>query len=152
MIPTAIRVFPLGRTKEPQAFGTREKAVNFFCHELKSRENPPGRFNIPYDSKFKKGSLILFQYTEREGREEIIAHALLISDGCILSDEVNNYIGYYQFDVNSINFYNTPVTKDEIFKICRRYLYQRSKLLLDVSKYDDYRELLKKNNIRSKCP
>lgn len=152
MIPTAIRVFPLNKAKEHQAFGTREKAYNYFCHKLKSMVDPPGRFNIPYDSKFKKGSLILFQYTERKEEEKIIAHAILISDGCIPSDKVNNYIGYYHFDVNSINFYNKPITKEEIFKIWRKCLYQRAKLKLDVSKYDDYRKLLKsKNNLKSRC-
>lgn len=30
MIPTAIRVFPLSKIKEPDAFGTREKAFNYF--------------------------------------------------------------------------------------------------------------------------
>jgi hypothetical protein len=152
MIPTAIRVFPLGRFKEPEAFGTREKAFNFFCYELKSRENPPGRFNIPFDSKFIKGSLILFQYTERKDEEEIIAHAILISDGCVESNDVKDYVGYYHLDVDSINFYNTPVKKEDIFKIWRRCLYQRAKLRLDVSKYDDYMELLKRNNnLKSKC-
>jgi len=147
MIPTAIIVFPLSRIKEPDAFGTREKAFNYFCYELKSRENPPGRFNIPSDSKFLKGSLILFQYTERKGKEEIIADALLLSNGCIKSDEIKNYVGYYCIDVDSINFYRTPVTKEEIFSIWNKKL-GRAKLQLDVSKYDDYRALFKsKGNI-----
>jgi hypothetical protein len=151
MIPTAIRVFPLSRFKEPEAFGTKDKAFNFFCYELKSRENPQGRFNIPSDSKIIKGSLILFQYTERKYEEEIIAHAILKSNGCIKSGTVKNYIGYYHLDVDSINFYNNPITKEEIFKIWRKCL-SRAKLQLDVSKYGDYMKLLKsKNNLKSRC-
>lgn len=117
MMPTAIRVFPLGKISEPEAFGTTEKALNFFCHELKSRENPSGRFNIPSDSKFKKGSLVLFQYTPRKDGEEIIAHAILISDGCIKSQQVKGYVGYYRFDIDSINFYKVPVTKEDIYRL-----------------------------------
>lgn len=151
MIPSAIRVFPLSKIKEAQAFGTREKAFNYFCHELKSRENPPGRFNIPYDSKFVKDSLILFQYTPRKNEEEIIAHAILISDGCIKSQDVEGYVGYYQLDVNSINSYNVPITKEEIYALWGKILW-RSKWNLDISKYHDYMELLKrKDNLRSKC-
>jgi hypothetical protein len=151
-MPTAIRVFPLGRYKEPEAFGTREKAFNFFCYELKSRENPKGRFNLPYDPKFIEGSLILFQYTERKDEEEIIAHAILKSNGLIKNYTVKNYIGYYHLDVDSINFYNTPITKEEIFIIWHKCLYMRARLKLDVSKYDDYMKFLKcKNNLKSRC-
>ena len=152
MIPTEIRVFPLSRFKEPEAFGTKDKAFNFFCYELKLRENPPGRFNIRSNwFKFIEGSLILFQYTERKDKEEIIAHAILISNGYERSGDVEGYIGYYHLDLNSINFYNTPVKKDKIYKIWQKKLC-RSRLKLDVSKYDDYMKLLKsKNNMKSRC-
>lgn len=74
------------------------------------------------------------------------------SDGCIISTTDKNYIGDYQLDVDSINFYNKPITKEEILKIWRRSLYPRVKLKLDASNYDDYMELLKsKNNLKSRC-
>lgn len=151
MKPTGIRVFPLSRIKEPEAFGTRRNVFDYFCDRLK-RKNPPGRFNIRSgQSKFLKGTLILFQYTERINEEEIIAHATLISDGCVKSEEYRGYVGYYHLDIDSINLYSTPVTKKEIYNIWQKDLWC-SRLILDVAKYDDYVCLLKsKNNLKSMC-
>jgi hypothetical protein len=117
MKPTAIRVFPLSRIKEPETFWTRMNLSDYFCDRLK-RKNPPGRFNIRSEqSKFIKGTSILFQYTERKNEEEIISHATLISDGCVRSKEYKGYVGYYRLDIDSINLYNTLVTKKEVYNI-----------------------------------
>ena len=142
MIPKAIRVFPLSKTKEPEAFGTIDKAYDFFCRYLPTR-TPPGRFNIPTEkSVFEKNSLILFQYAEKKDQEKIIGHAVLISDGCIRDNSCTGYIGYYLLDPESIVIYSNPVTKEEIYKIWKKKLFQ-SKLKLDISKYDEYMSLLK---------
>ncbi len=151
MIPKVIRVFPLSKTKEPEDFGTIDKLYEYFCGVLPSRR-PPGRFNIPSKrSHFEKNSLVLFQYAEKKDEEKIIAHAMLISDGCVPDGEVDGYIGYYVFDPNSINVYKNPITKDEIHNIWKRKLCQ-SKLRLDISNYCEYKRLLKKSgNLVSRC-
>lgn len=152
MIPKAIRVFPLSKIKEPKAFGTIEKVYNYFCEDLPSR-TPPGRFNIrPAKSYFENNSLILFQYAEKKDEEKIIAHSILISDGCVFDNRYSGYIGYYLLDPDSINVYNKPVTKKEIYKVWEKKLFQ-SRLLLDLSKYDEYIRLLEnKGNLKSRCP
>ncbi|QTA83498.1 Uncharacterized protein dnl_59100 [Desulfonema limicola] len=151
MFPTEIRVYVLSKTKEREVFATIDMVEDYFCSDLPSR-TPPGRFNIPSDQIiFKKGALILFQYAERKDEEKIVAHALLKSDGCVYVPGNDYYIGYYQLDIKSINVYRNPVTKDEIFGIWKKKLLQ-AKLNLDVSKYDDYLNLLKKkNNLTSRC-
>ena len=151
MVPTEIRVYPLSKIKEKVAFGTIEKAEEYFCNDLPYRD-PPGRFNIPsIYIEFKKGSLILFQYAEKKNEEKIIAHAKLLSDGCISDALDDYYIGYYLIDVESINFYRNAITKEEIIDIWDKKLSQ-AKLNLDVAKYEEYMELLKrKKNIKSKC-
>ena len=54
MFPTEIRVYPLSKIKEKEDFGTIEKAEEYFCEKLPTR-NPSGRFNIPSDYiEFKK--------------------------------------------------------------------------------------------------
>ncbi len=144
MFPTAIRVFPLSKTKEPEDFGTIEKVYNFF-HEVLRSKKPQGRFNIPTEiSHFEKNSLILFQYAEKKNNEKIIGHATLRSDGCVLDNEEPGYIGYYLLDLDKDKpvIYKSPVTKEEIYKIWKKKLFQ-AKLKLDVSKYDEYRSLLK---------
>lgn len=151
MKPEAIRVFPLSRTSEPEAFGTIEMALDFFCNYLPNR-TPKGRFNIPSDIKFKKNSLVLFQYIEKGEEPKIIAHAMLISDGCVYSNEEEGYVGYFVFEPESIHFYNNFVTKQEIYAIWQKNLGARVKLNLDVSKYDEYMSLLKnKGNTESMC-
>jgi len=139
-LPTEIRVFPLSKIKERQHFETIEKLYEFFLEELPIRI-PPGRFNIPQDSNFKKDSLILFQYAQKKDEEEIVAHAFLKSNGCVFDSEVSGYIGYYVIDIDSIIIYNSPVTKNEIFEIWSKKLFQ-SKLKLDVSRFDEYMKLL----------
>jgi hypothetical protein len=139
-LPTEIRVFPLSKIKERQHFRTIEKLYNFFLEELPQRI-PLGRFNIPKDSNFIKGSLILFQYAQKKDKEEIVAHAFLKSNGCVLNNDVNGYVGYYVIDMDSIIIYNTAITKKEIFEIWGKKLFQ-SKLKLDVSKFDEYMRLL----------
>ncbi len=142
MIPKAIRVFPLSKTKEPDDFGTITKVHEYFLEKLKS-ENPPGRFDIPTEqSRFEKDSLILFQYAEIKDHEKIIGHAFLVSDGCVHDNSHEGYIGYYLLNLDSIVIYSNPVTKEEIYKIWKKKLFQ-SKLKLDVSKYDEYMNLLK---------
>lgn len=117
MIPTEIRVYPLSKIKEKEVFATIEMVQDYFCRDLPSR-NPPGRFNIPSNNiVFKKGALVLFQYTEIKGEEQIVAHAKLISDGYVHDKFDSYYIGYYLFDTARINFYNTPVSKKEIYNI-----------------------------------
>lgn len=150
MFPTEIRVYPLSKIKEKEDFGTIEKAEEYFCEKLPTR-NPSGRFNIPSDHiEFKKDSLVLFQYAEKKDEEKIIAHASLISDGCIYRKDFD-YIGYYLFDINSINYYKNPVTRKQIFHVWHKKLCQ-AKLNLDVSKFNDYINLLKRrNNLKSKC-
>jgi hypothetical protein len=152
MIPKAIRVFPLSRTKEPNVFGTIEMVHDFFCEHLPSKI-PPGRFNIPTEkSYFEKNSLTLFQYAEKKNEEKIIGHAALLSDGCIPDNRDTGYIGYYLLDPNSIVIYKNPISKEEIYKIWGKTLFQ-SKLKLDISKYDEYMMLLKnKGNLKSQCP
>ena len=119
MILKDIRVFPLSKTKEPEDFGTIDKVYKYFCDVLPSR-TPPGRFNIPSEkSKFVKNSLVLFQYAEIKDEEKIIAHAVLISDGCVLDGKLGGYIGYYIFEPNSINVYKNAITKDKIYNIHR---------------------------------
>ena len=151
MIPKAIRVFPLSKTKEPEEFGTIDKAYNYFCDVLPSR-TPPGRFNIPSEkSHFEKDSLVLFQYAEKKDEEKIIAHAMLVSDGCVLDGELDGYIGYFLFGLNTINVYNNPISKDEIYNIWEKKLFQ-AKLKLDPSKYYEYKRLLKRfGNLASRC-
>jgi hypothetical protein len=148
MIPTAIRVFPLSKTKEPEVFATIEMVHDYFYRVLPSR-TPPGSFLIPTEgSHFEKGSLILFQYAERKNEEKIIGHAVLLSDGCVHDDSHKGYIGYYLLDTATIMIYDNPVTKEEIYRIWQKTLFQ-SKLKLDLSKYDDYLRLLrKKGNLR----
>ena len=142
MIPKAIRVFPLSKTKEPKAFGTIGMVYNFFRRDLATR-NPPGRFNIPKETSFfEKNSLILFQYAEKKDEEKIIGHSILLSHGYVPDNHNPGYIGYYLLDIDSIVIYQTPVTKDEIYKIWKKKLFQ-SKLKLDTSKYDEYMSLLK---------
>ena len=34
MVPTEIRVYPLSKIKEKSAFGTIEKAEEYFCNDL----------------------------------------------------------------------------------------------------------------------
>ena len=142
MIPSAIRVFPLSKTSEPEEFGTIEKVYNFFRNELPLR-NPPGKFYIPTEkSHFEKKSLILFQYAEKKNEEKIIGHAILLSDGCVRNNERPGYIGYYLLDLDSIVIYKAPVTKEEIYNLWEKTLSQ-AKLKLDVSKYHEYMSLLK---------
>ncbi|HEX9974530.1 MAG TPA: hypothetical protein VGD14_20855 [bacterium] len=152
MIPKAIRVFPLGKIKEPNVFGTIEMVYDFFCEHLPSRI-PPGRFNIPTEKvHFEKNSLILFQYAEKKNEEKIIGHAVLLSDGCIPDKRYTGYIGYYLLDPDSIVLYKNPVSKEEIYKIWNKTLY-RSKLKLATTKYNEYMTLLKnKGNLKSQCP
>ena len=152
MIPKAIRVFPLSKTKEPNVFGTVEMVYDFFCEYLLSRI-PPGRFNIPTEkSYFEKNSLILFQYAEKKNEEKIIGHAVLLSDGCIPDNRYAGYIGYYLLDPDSIVIYNNPVSKEEIYKLWKKTLFQ-SKSKLDISKYDEYMTLLEnEGNLKSRCP
>ncbi|HOO36761.1 MAG TPA: hypothetical protein PLV78_00475 [Deltaproteobacteria bacterium] len=148
MISQTIRVFPLSKTKEREMFGTIEKVSYYFSNVLPAR-NPPGSFYIPNDrSNFEKESLILFQYAERKNDEKIIGHAVLLSDGCIHDSSRAGYIGYYLLDLSTIVIYDNPVTKEEVFKIWKKLLFQ-SKLNLDVSKYGEYMTLLKdKGNLR----
>ena len=142
MIPKAIRVFPLSKTKEPKEFGTIEKVHDFFRKVLPSR-NPPGKFYIYTErSVFEKYSLILFQYAEKKDEEKIIGHSILLSDGYVPDSEYAGCIGYYLLDIKSIVLYKTPVTKEEIYKIWNKKLFQ-AKPKLDVSKYDEYIRLLK---------
>ena len=142
MIPKAIRVFPLSKTKEPKVFGTINMVYDYFRRDIPSR-TPPGRFNIPTElSHFEKGSLILFQYAEKKDQEKIIGHAFLLSDGCVRDSGYAGYVGYYLLDPDSIVIYSNPVTKKEIYKIWKKKLFE-SKLKLDVSKYDEYMGLLK---------
>ena len=149
MIPRAIRVFPLSKTKEPDVFGTIGMVHDYFLEDLPSR-TPPGRFNIPSEiSSFARNSLILFQYAERKDEEKIIGQAILLSDGCVHDDSIAGYIGYYLLDPANIVIYNDPVTKDEIYEIWKKRLFQ-SKLDLDISKYAEYMKLLEhKGNLAS---
>lgn len=142
MIPKAIRVFPLSKIKEPEEFGTIEKVYNFFREGLPSRY-PPGKFYIPTEkSHFERNSLILFQYAEKKNEEKIIGHSILLSDGCVPDNECTGYIGYYLLDLNNTVIYKTPVTKEEVYKIWKKTLFQ-AKHKLDVSKYGEYLSLLK---------
>ena len=142
MIPKAIRVFPLSKTKEPKEFGTIEKVHNFFCKVLPTR-NPPGKFYIRTEkSVFEKYSLILFQYAEKKNEEKIIGHSILLSDSYVPDSKYAGYIGYYLLDIDSIVLYKTPVTKEQIYKIWNKKLFQ-AKLKLDISQYDEYIRLLK---------
>ncbi|MCI0696824.1 hypothetical protein L0337_33070 [candidate division KSB1 bacterium] len=151
MLPAAIRVLPLSRTSESEAFGSIENAVEFFCSYLPSR-NPRGRFNIPSNTKFKRDSLVLFQYMEERNEPKIIAHALLISDGCVYSNDEDGYVGYYVFEPGSINFYHGFVTKREIYEIWQKNLGARARLNLAVSKYDEYMSFLEnRGNTKSRC-
>jgi predicted HNH restriction endonuclease len=152
VIPNEIRVFPLSKTKETEAFGTLDKAYNFFCDILPSQA-PPGRFNIPSaNSHFRKNSLVLFQYSEKRNEEKIIAHATLISNGCVLDEKEKGYVGYYLFDPDSINVYHNPVTKNEIHNIWKKNLC-RAKLNLNTSDYDKYVTLLEtKGNLLTFFP
>ena len=151
MTPKAIRVFPLSKTKEPEEFGTIDKVYKYFCGVLPSR-TPPGRFNIPSEkSHFEKDSLVLFQYAEKKDEEKIIAHAMLVSDGCVLDRKLDGYLGYYLFDLNTINVYNNPISKDEIYNIWKKKLFM-GKLRLYPSKYYEYERLLEKfGNLSSRC-
>jgi hypothetical protein len=142
MFPTAIRVFPLSKTKEPEDFGTIEKVYNFFREVLHSKD-PPGRFNIPTEkSHFERNSLILFQYAEKKNEEKIIGHSFLLSDGCVPDKKYSGYIGYYLLDLDNTVIYKSLVTKEEIYKIWKKTLFQ-AKLKLDVKRYDEYLSLLK---------
>ena len=88
---------------------------------------------------------------KKKNEEKIIAHAKLLSDGCISDALDYYYIGYYLIDVESINFYRNAITKEEIIDIWNKKLSQ-AKLNLDVAKYEEYKELLKrKKNMKSKC-
>ena len=151
MTPKAIRVFPLSKTKEPEEFGTIDKVYKYFCGVLPSR-TPPGRFNIPSEkSHFEKDSLVLLQYAEKKDEEKIIAHAMLVSNGCVFDGKLDGYIGYYLFDLNTINVYNNPISKDEIYNIWKKKLFM-GKLILDPSKYYEYERLLEKfGNLSSRC-
>ncbi len=140
MIPKTIRVFPLSKIKEPKDFGTLDKVYEYFC-DLLPFKVPPGRFDIPSDSHFEKNSLVLFQYTEKKGEGKIIAHAMLISDGCVFDGELDGYIGYYLLD--NIVIYKSPVTEEEIDHIWRGRRLCQAKHKLDVSKYSEYMSLLK---------
>lgn len=75
MTPSEIRVYPLSKEKEKEVFATIEKVRDYFCKDLPTR-NPPGSFYIPSDNiKFKKDSLVLFQYAQKKNEEKIIGHA-----------------------------------------------------------------------------
>ncbi len=82
--------------------------------------------------------MILFQYAQ-----EIIGHAFLKSNGCVIDKKEKGYIGYYEINMESIIIYNNPVTKEEIYEIWMKKLGQ-AKLKLEVSKYDEYLKLLEK--------
>ena len=70
-----------------------------------------------------------------------MGHAFLKSNGCIFSNQVNGYIGYYMIDIDSIKIYKNPITKQEIYDIWGTTL-GRAKSRLDISKYDEYMKLL----------
>ena len=59
---------------------------------------------------------------------------MLVSDGCVLDGKLDGYIGYYLFDLNTINVYNNPISKIEIYNIWKKKLFM-GKLILDPSKY-----------------
>lgn len=127
-----IRFLPMAQYDED--FHNAEQLKKFLCETVVERG---GVYNYYGKSIAMKGkTLVFFQYMN-----QLRACAVLIDN---VKDENGKYNGHYVFDVDTIKFFNKPITKEEIKEIDPTFTrFSQSFRKTDLKYLDDLLELIK---------
>ena len=115
-------------------FHNADELKKFLCETVVERG---GVYNYYGKSIAMKGkTLVFFQYMN-----QLRACAVLIDN---VKDENGKYNGHYVFDVDTIKFFNKPITKEEIKEIDPTFTrFSQSFRKTDLKYLDDLLELIK---------
>ena len=126
-----IRFLPMAQYDED--FKNLSELKTFLCETLVERD---GEYNYYGNSIAMKGkTLVFFQY-----RNQLRACAVLIDN---VKDENGKYNGHYVFDVDTIKYFDKPITKYEIREIDPSFTnFSQSFRKTDLKYLDDMLKLI----------